>query len=152
MFSGRLDQSATQSASFIRMSMSLSLSKASSSDWRQTQTGVSQRPRPSPARLFQDKARRALWIYAGLCQRHKSSFLVNPHWVWQPYPWKPQAAVVILMYTHTPLQGHRSGLPWQQTDGWRASPLTWLSRLPLMSTSKMICPSSWGVWGRGGLW
>lgn len=29
--------------------------------------------------------------------------------------------------------------------------LTWLSRLPATSTWKMSCPSSWGLWGRGGL-
>lgn len=40
MFSGRLDQSATQSASFIRMSMSLSLSKTSSSDYTHTHTHI----------------------------------------------------------------------------------------------------------------
>lgn len=37
MFSGRLDQSATQSASFIRMSISRSFSRTSSSDCGQTQ-------------------------------------------------------------------------------------------------------------------
>lgn len=37
IFSGRLDQSATQSESFIRMSMSLSLSTISSSDCGHTQ-------------------------------------------------------------------------------------------------------------------
>lgn len=29
--------------------------------------------------------------------------------------------------------------------------LTWLSLLPATSTWKMSCPSSWGLWGRGGL-
>lgn len=43
---------------------------------------------------------------------------------------------------------HRSSVPAvAMATGW----LTWLSLLPATSTWKMSCPSSWGLWGRGGL-
>lgn len=78
----------------------------------------------------------------------------NPHWARQPSPWKLKADSSYHSCTHStsgPVVGgcHDNRLL-ENPRGTQA--LTRLSLLPLTSTSKMICPSSWGLWGRGGLW
>ena len=88
-----------------------------------------------------------------LCKRNRA-----PHWVWPPSPWKLKVGSSCRHMTHTLLYTHHF-----RASGWGCLgnrlmenlrgtwALTWLSLLPVTSTSKMICPSSWGLWGRGGL-
>lgn len=88
-----------------------------------------------------------------LCKRNR-----HPHWVWPPSPWKLKVGSSCRHMTHALLYTQHF-----RANGWGCLgnrlmenlrgtwALTWLSLLPVTSTSKMICPSSWGLWGRGGL-
>lgn len=164
MFSGRLDQSATQSASFIRMSMSRSFSKTSSSDWTHKHKAYTESATVVSAMTFSnEKQEKPEKTYTNAVfpegerwgeKRKKEEWgkKWNAHWAWQSSPRKLTAG---RGRTHTQRRHAQVDIFGARGCGCRGNKpdgglLTWLSLLP--STSKMICPSSWGLWGRGGLW
>lgn len=99
------------------------------------------------------KQREWQWWWEDMLQEKKNT----TSRVGRPSPWKlkRQAAVVAFFHVGSAASGLTVEVamatgPLRSREGTRG--LTWLSLLPVTSTSKMICPSSCGLWGRGGLW